>query len=199
MREQGWVCLPLRDLRGYPPSYVPGLGGRGIGEKSPMVERVLIFARKDGRPLRPQRGRKSAARNRLWGLHHAPKKHKPAQVPQRSEGLVQMTICKPRRGQAGPSRDLHRSESEEGLDKVATLIRSDPSNAHDGWEVRGGAHRHGRCGASFSLDKPRRSLGGRGLTLLIGRFQEGLGRRMELRIACLDFIINFGLRLSKVL
>jgi len=88
-----------------------------------------------------------------------------------------MTICKPRRGKAGPSWDLHRSESEEGLIKVATLIRSDPSNAHDGWEVRGGAHRHARCGAPFSLEKPRRSLGGRGSLLLIVRTQEGLGQR----------------------
>jgi len=58
-----------------------GAGGRGIKERLPMVERVLLFARKDGPHSRRSPGALPPPETRPWTLRDTPEKHKPAQVP----------------------------------------------------------------------------------------------------------------------
>jgi len=99
-----------------------------------MMERVLVCARHDGRPLRrPKGGVGSAARNRPWGLHDAPRGHEPAQVPERSEGHGHNAgYVNPEGARRGHRGGLFEVNASEGL-MNRSIIRG-PRKGRDGRE-----------------------------------------------------------------
>jgi len=139
-----WEICGLHGSRGRPTAG----GWRGTGRfskrqwRKPLAPADCRCRRHRHRPRpKPHRWYR-APRFFLLGAEQVPEALAPS-------GLYRWRSVNPQ-GKSGPSRVDLRSESRRRSDLTNWLSEGPSARAHDGREVRGGAHRHAPCGPSFS-------------------------------------------------